>query len=93
MMFLSTAVAGSLLAFLPTTASAQSWGSYGQGYRSYGYNDGYYRDGRRDHWRERRERWERHERWEARRRWEREREWRREHRERRHHWRDDDDRY
>ena len=84
MMFLSTAVAGSLLAFLPASASAQSWGSYGGSYRSYGYNDGYYRDSRRDHWRERRERWE------ARRRWEREREWRREHR---RHWRDRDDDY
>lgn len=79
MMFLSTAVAGSLLAFMPASASAQSWGSYGQSYGGYGYNDGYYRDGRRDHWRERRERWE------ARRRWEREREWRREHR-RHHDW-------
>jgi hypothetical protein len=77
MMFLSTAVAGSLLAFLPTTASAQSWGSYGDGYRHYGYSDGY-RYGGRENWRERRERWE------ARRRWEREREWRREHR---RHWR------
>jgi len=87
MMFLSTAVAGSLLAFLPTIASAQSWGSYGDGYRHYGYNDGYYRDGGRDHWRERRERWE------ARRRWEREREWRREHRHHRRYWGYDDYRY
>jgi hypothetical protein len=87
MMFLSTAVAGSLLAFLPTTASAQSWGSYGDGYRHYGYNDGYYRGGGRDHWRERRERWE------ARRRWEREREWRREHRHHRRYWGYDDYRY
>jgi len=78
LMFLSTAVAGGLLAFMPASASAQSWG-YGDGYRHYGYNDGYYRDGGRDHWRERRDRWE------ARRRWEREREWRREHR---RHWRD-----
>lgn len=86
MKFLSTAVAGSLLAFLPTTASAQSW-SYGGSYRSNSYNDGYYRDGRRDHWRERRDRWE------ARQRREREREWRREHR--RHHrdWRGYDYRY
>lgn len=80
MMFLSTAVAGGLLALTPTSASAQSWGSYNDGYRHYGYNDGY-RDGGRNHWRERRERWE------ARRRWEREREWRREHR---HHRRDRD---
>ena len=85
MMFLSTAVAGGLLAFMPATASAQRWGSYDQSYQRYGYNDGYYRDGRRDNWRERRDRWE------ARRRWEREREWRREHR--RHHWRDYDYRY
>ena len=88
MMFLSTAVAGSLLAFLPASASAQSWGSYGDGYRSYGYNDGYYRDGRRDHWRDRRDRWE------ARERREREREWRREHRRHYHHdWRYGDYRY
>jgi len=79
MMFLSTAVAGGLLALMPTSASAQRWGSYDDGYRHYGYNDGYYRDGGRSDWRERRERWE------ARRRWEREREWRREHR---RHWRD-----
>lgn len=87
MMFLSTAVAGGLLAFMPATASAQRWGSYDRGYQSYGYGDGYYRDGRRDHWRERRDRWE------ARERWERQREWRREHRQRRHHWRDYDYRY
>ena len=54
LMFLSTAVAGGLLAFMPASASAQSWG-YGDGYRHYGYNDGYYRDGGRDHWRERRD--------------------------------------
>lgn len=79
MMFLSTAVAGGLLALMPTTASAQSWGSCNGGYRHYGYNDGYYRDGRGDRWRER------HQRWEARERREREREWRREHR-RHHDW-------
>jgi|GEM_PF-1575086 len=78
MMFLSTAVAGGLLAFLPTAASAQSWGSYGDGYRHYSYNDGYYRDGGRDHWRDRRDRRE------ARERREREREWRRQHRHHHH---------
>lgn len=81
MMILSTAVAGGLLALMPTTASAQSW-SYGDSYRNYGYDNGYYRDGRGDRYRDR------HERWEARERREREREWRREHR--RHHDRDRD---
>ncbi|WP_298671417.1 hypothetical protein [uncultured Sphingomonas sp.] len=95
---LLAAAAGGVLALVPASASAQSWGvyySYGRPYYDqwyprqyyYNYDHPYYRDYdnyyRREYWRDRRERWERER---TRRYWMHER-WEREHR-----WhRDDDD--